>query len=85
MEQKRQQENISHGDLRSYREAQGWTQATLANAAGLTLGTVSRVENGGTPKHETIEKLAAAFQAQPEVVYGWCRNSWLASRRLPRS
>ncbi|HEY0638252.1 MAG TPA: helix-turn-helix transcriptional regulator [Pseudonocardiaceae bacterium] len=48
--------------VREVRERRGWTQATLAEASGLTQPAVARFEAGGTvPTLPVLERLAHAL------------------------
>jgi transcriptional regulator with XRE-family HTH domain len=47
--------------LKSLREAKCWSQAHLAQAAGLNIRTVQRIEAGEPASHETMLSLAAAL------------------------
>src|SRR6266508_1249077 len=53
--------------IRQLRDERGWTQARLANHAGITITCLSNLERGAThdPNIETIAGLAAAFGLQP--------------------
>ena len=51
--------------VREMREQRGWTQARLAEAAGLTQPAVARFEAGGTvPTIPVLERLAQALEAE---------------------
>lgn len=51
--------------VRQMREQRGWTQATLAEASGLTQPAVARFEAGGTvPTIPVLERLANALEAE---------------------
>lgn len=51
--------------VREMREGRGWTQAQLAQAAGLTQPAVARFEAGGTvPTIPVLERLANALEAE---------------------
>lgn len=52
--------------IQQIRMERGWTQADLAKAAGLTLQTIHRIENGKTPKpkKETIVAIAKALMVE---------------------
>ena len=51
--------------VRILREARGWTQQHLADASGLSLRTIQRVESGEvTPSKETFAALSGAFDVQ---------------------
>ena len=47
--------------LRAIREAKSWSQGHLADAAGLNVRTIQRIEAGDTASHETLLSLAAAL------------------------
>jgi transcriptional regulator with XRE-family HTH domain len=54
--------------VRSMRERRGWTQARLADAAGMTQPAVARFEAGGTiPTLQVLDRLARALDARLEV------------------
>jgi transcriptional regulator with XRE-family HTH domain len=48
--------------IRDLREARAWTQAHLADAAGLSLRTVQRLESLHSCSHETLLALSAALE-----------------------
>ena len=51
--------------VREMRERRGWTQAQLAQAAGMTQPAVARFEAGGTvPTIPVLERLASALEAE---------------------
>jgi transcriptional regulator with XRE-family HTH domain len=50
--------------LRRIREAGLLTQEELANKSGLSLGTVSRIENGHDASMKTTRKLAEALRVE---------------------
>lgn len=75
--------------IRNERERRAWSQEHLAEASGLSLRTVQRIEVGGNASYETARALAAVFALdvaalQPEVVVPpagisrW-RFRWLAA------
>ncbi|MEU5407804.1 helix-turn-helix domain-containing protein [Nocardia asteroides] len=50
--------------IRKIREDRGWSQSTLADAAGMTQSAVARFEAGGTvPSLPVLERLARALDA----------------------
>lgn len=53
--------SINADQIRSLREARGWSQEHLAEGAGLSLRTIQRVEAEGRGSRETKLSLAAAF------------------------
>jgi DNA-binding XRE family transcriptional regulator len=61
--------------IRNLREARAWTQAHLAEAAGLSLRTVQRLESLHSCSNETLLALAAALEVD-------VRN--LTEERMPR-
>jgi transcriptional regulator with XRE-family HTH domain len=56
--------------LRELRDARGWTQVELAERAGVTRATVSRIEGGKVASLdlEVFEKLATALDVHPAVL-----------------
>jgi transcriptional regulator with XRE-family HTH domain len=54
--------------VRELREHHGWSQAQLAQAAGMTLSAVARFEAGGpVPTLPVLERLAHALDVQLTV------------------
>ena len=47
--------------IRAYRHLRDWTQAELAEKAGITAQSVWRLEDGAMPQADTLGKLAAAL------------------------
>lgn len=56
---------IDPENLRALRLSRGWTQSHLADAAGVSLRTVQRVERDGNAASETVLSLAAVLEATP--------------------
>lgn len=54
--------------IRRWRRDRCWSQEHLADAAGLSLRTVQRLENGEGVSRETILALAAAFSVDAAAV-----------------
>jgi len=54
--------------LRLLREARSWSQERLADAAGLSLRTVQRVEREGNASAETRLALAGALNSGPGCI-----------------
>ena len=56
--------------LRETREARGWTQQQLAEKAGVTRATVSRIEGGKVASLdlEVFDKLAKALEVHPSTL-----------------
>ncbi len=48
--------------MRMARAAPGWGVRELAEKAGITANTVTRIENGADAKQSTIEALRSAFE-----------------------
>lgn len=66
--------------LRNMRERKAWSQAHLADAAGLNIRTVQRIEAGEPCSYETMLSLSAALnvdvaQLEPENRQGDCKAS----------
>ena len=62
--------NPIHVRLRELRDARGWTQGELAERAGVTRATVSRIEGGKVASLDlqVFEKLANALDVHPAVL-----------------
>lgn len=55
---------IDHRQIRAARALLQWSQPDLAAAAGIAVSSVKAMENGtSTPRRETLEAIAAAFDA----------------------
>ena len=48
--------------IQKLRLKRGWSQQQLADASGLSVRTIQRIENGQTPSVETLKSLAAVFE-----------------------
>jgi transcriptional regulator with XRE-family HTH domain len=48
--------------IQKLRLKRGWSQQQLADASGLSVRTIQRIENGQTPSIETLKSLAAVFE-----------------------
>lgn len=48
--------------IQKLRLKRGWSQQQLADASGLSVRTIQRVENGHAPSTETLKSLAAVFE-----------------------
>ncbi len=59
---------LSPSFVRSLREARNWSQEQLANAAGLSLRTIQRVETDGTASRETRVCIAAALDVEATLI-----------------
>lgn len=59
--------------IKEMREAHTWTQEHLAEAAQIETRTVQRVEKGLTPRPETLQAIAGAFNVDIESL----RSTWL--------
>ncbi len=69
--------DISAPAVKQQRTQRAWTQQHLADACGVSLRTIQRVERYGTASNETLMSLAAVFEiehksliveAPPEIV-----------------
>ncbi|MEV4349758.1 helix-turn-helix transcriptional regulator [Actinoplanes sp. NPDC049596] len=57
--------------VRELRERRGWSQAQLAEAAGMTQSAVARFEGGGTvPTLPVLGRLAEALEVRLNVSFG---------------
>ncbi len=54
--------------VRRLRTERGWSQEHLAEASGISLRTVQRIETGLTAAPDTLQALAAAFQVDLSVL-----------------
>lgn len=55
--------------IKELRELKPWTQADLRKATGLTIATISRIENGTQkPTPKTKIKIASAFRVEPSSI-----------------
>lgn len=50
--------------IKQYRSDKSWTQQHLADACGVSLRTVQRVERYGTASNETLMALASVFEVE---------------------
>lgn len=58
-----------HNRIKELREARGWTQADLADRAGVHWQTINRLENGKTRiNDEWMQTLAKIFEVEPREV-----------------
>ncbi len=57
------------GNLETLRIDAGFSQATLADAAGMSRLTVLRAENGRMINSVSVAKLAAALEVEPGALY----------------
>ena len=58
--------NVDADRITRLRTGRTWSQDELATAAGLSLRTVQRIENGGTASLQSLKALAAAFEVDLE-------------------
>ncbi|MEU0674434.1 helix-turn-helix domain-containing protein [Streptomyces sp. NPDC006172] len=56
-------------NVRSHRRRMGWTQEQLAEESDLSLGTVRKVEQGGSVSVETIHALARALETTTSSLF----------------
>lgn len=74
--------------VKQLRTDKSWTQQHLADACGISLRTVQRVERYGTASNETLMALSAVFEVaqsaiqQPDIIAqviqdGESTNTWL--------
>lgn len=56
---------IDANQIRTLREAHGWSQEHLATVAGLSPRTVQRMEAEGRASHESRMAIAAALSVEP--------------------
>ena len=53
--------NLDAVKIKRWREERSWSQDHLSDAAGLSLRTIQRIENGNGTSRESVIALAAAF------------------------
>ncbi|NNC01206.1 helix-turn-helix transcriptional regulator [Corallococcus exiguus] len=59
-------------NLRNHRRAKGLTQDALAERVTVSLETISKIERGvSAPSFETAEKIAAALELSPLLLFGF--------------
>lgn len=54
---------MNPAQMRMARAALGWGVRELAEKAGITANTVTRIENGADAKQSTIDGIRSAFEA----------------------
>ncbi len=54
--------DINAQRIKSQRNQRGWTQQHLADACGVSLRTIQRVERYGTASNDTAMSIASAFE-----------------------
>ena len=54
---------MNSAQMRMARAALGWGVRDLAEKAGITANTVTRIENGADAKQSTIDAMRSAFEA----------------------
>lgn len=54
--------------IRKLREARCWTQEDLADACGISLRTIQRIENGAASSPQSIKALAETFAVEVGVL-----------------
>ena len=58
--------------IKEYRIRLGLSQAQLAEASGLNLRTVQRIESGDTtPRGDSLQRLAASLETSPDQLMNW--------------
>ena len=55
---------LNHSRIKALRQQRAWSQEHLADASGVAVRTIQRVEVGGSASYETAQALAAAFGTQ---------------------
>ncbi|MFI0257623.1 helix-turn-helix domain-containing protein [Streptomyces sp. NPDC017056] len=56
-------------NIRKHRRRLGWSQERLAEAAGVSLGTVRKLEQGGVARVETLAQLAEALDVDTAALF----------------
>lgn len=58
--------------IKNLRIRKGFSQEELAEASGLSLRTIQRIENGETePRGDSLKRLAKAFEVSPDEILDW--------------
>jgi len=57
---------INSNIIKDLRQEKGWTQQHFADAAGLSLRTIQRVERDGSAAKETVLAICATLEIQPK-------------------
>ncbi|NVJ65887.1 MAG: DUF805 domain-containing protein [Gammaproteobacteria bacterium] len=60
--------NIDSIKVVELRKSKHWSQEQLADACGINLRTIQRVENTGKGSVETVRALASVFEIEPETI-----------------
>ena len=56
-------------NIRRIRRERGWSQATLAAKAGLSIAMIGKLENGrGNPRVTTLAAVASALSVSPRAL-----------------
>lgn len=55
--------------IRKHRIAKGWTQAVLAQRAGVSLSTISKAENGQDVSDLKKSQIATALEKSAEALF----------------
>jgi transcriptional regulator with XRE-family HTH domain len=61
-------QRVEVSKIRALRESRGWTQEDLAEQSGLSPRSVQRFEQGSRATKESIKRLAAVFQIEPDIL-----------------
>ncbi len=61
---------VKSGLIRKIRSEKLWSQEQLADACGLSLRTIQRLESSGNASAETVRALAAVLEMQPDELMG---------------
>lgn len=60
--------DINAPTVKQHRSERAWTQQHLADACGVSLRTIQRVERYGTASNETLMSLAAVFEIEQKLL-----------------
>ncbi len=55
---------VNASQLKQLRQSRNWTQQQLADACGLSMRTIQRVEKDGVASNDTVAAYAAVFELQ---------------------
>lgn len=60
--------DVNAKEIRTLRTNRGWTQQHLADASGVSLRTVQRVERYGVSSNETLLSFCAVFEVSSQTL-----------------
>ncbi|MFT5136500.1 MAG: transcriptional regulator with XRE-family HTH domain [Arenicella sp.] len=55
---------VNSKKLKKLRQSKNWTQQNMADACGLSMRTIQRIEKDGVASNDTVSAYAAVFEVQ---------------------